>query len=85
MLRYPTFSEAEMSHRREAVAAVLREAEAEAEHLVVYGANRAGSGVQSLTPWPVDARSRRCPHTRRSRRAPGELLQPRPQRPTDSR
>ena len=51
MLPYPTFSAAEMSRRREALAAVLREAEA--EHLVIYGANRAGSGVQWLTRWPV--------------------------------
>jgi len=40
-----------MQRRREAVAAVL--SEAEVEHLVVYGANRAGSGVQWLTRWPV--------------------------------
>jgi Xaa-Pro dipeptidase len=33
------------------MAAVL--AEAEVEHLVVYGANRAGSGIQWLTRWPV--------------------------------
>jgi Xaa-Pro aminopeptidase len=40
-----------MARRREAMAAVL--SEAEVEHLVVYGANRAGSGVQWLTRWPV--------------------------------
>jgi Xaa-Pro dipeptidase len=51
VLLYPTFSAAEMSRRREALAAALREAEA--EHLVIYGANRAGSGVQWLTRWPV--------------------------------
>jgi Xaa-Pro dipeptidase len=51
VLPYPTFSAAETSSRREAMDAVLREAEA--EHLVVYGANRAGSGVQWLTGWPV--------------------------------
>jgi Xaa-Pro dipeptidase len=51
MLHYPTFSAAEMSRRREALASVL--AEAGADHLVVYGANRAGSGVQWLTRWPV--------------------------------
>ena len=51
MLPYPSFSSAEMLRRRELVAAVL--SEAEVEHLVVYGANRAGSGVQWLTRWPV--------------------------------
>lgn len=51
MFPYPSFSSAEMQRRREAVAAVL--SEAEVEHLVVYGANRAGSGVQWLTRWPV--------------------------------
>jgi len=40
-----------MWRRREAVAEAL--SEAEVEHLVVYGANRSGSGVQWLTRWPV--------------------------------
>src|SRR6185312_13070599 len=48
---YPSFSSAEMWRRREAVAEAL--SEAEVEHLVVYGANRSGSGVQWLTRWPV--------------------------------
>ncbi|MDQ1482262.1 MAG: Xaa-Pro dipeptidase [Actinomycetota bacterium] len=64
MLFYPTFSAAEMSRRREALAAALREAEA--EHLVIYGANRAGSGVQWLTRWPV-TREAAVVHT------PGEI------------
>lgn len=51
MLPYPSFSSAEMWRRREAVTAAL--SEAGVEHLVVYGANRAGSGVQWLTRWPV--------------------------------
>ena len=51
MFPYPRFSSAEMWRRREAVAAAL--SEAEVEHLVVYGANRAGSAVQWLTRWPV--------------------------------
>lgn len=51
MFPYPSFSSAEMLRRRELVAAVL--SEAEVEHLVIYGANRAGSGVQWLTRWPV--------------------------------
>ena len=48
---YPRFSDAEMAWRRAAVEAVL--AEAGCEHLVFYGANRAGSVVQWLTQWPV--------------------------------
>src|SRR5918998_3581923 len=48
---YPRFSDAEMARRRAAVDAVL--AEADCEHLVFYGANRAGSVVQWLTQWPV--------------------------------
>ena len=51
MFDYPRFSSAEMWRRREAVAEAL--SEAEVEHLVVYGANRSGSGVQWLTRWPV--------------------------------
>ena len=48
---YPRFSDAEMARRRTAVDAVL--AEAGCDHLVFYGANRAGSSVQWLTQWPV--------------------------------
>jgi Xaa-Pro dipeptidase len=48
---YPSFSSAEMWRRRRAIAAVL--SEAQVQHLVVYGANRSGSGVQWLTRWPV--------------------------------
>jgi Xaa-Pro dipeptidase len=48
---YPRFSDAEMARRRAAVGAVL--AEAGCDHLVFYGANRAGSSVQWLTQWPV--------------------------------
>ena len=48
---YPRFSDAEMARRRAAMEAVL--AEAGCEHLVFYGANRAGSSVQWLTQWPV--------------------------------
>jgi Xaa-Pro aminopeptidase len=48
---YPRFSAAEMVRRRAAVETVL--AEAECDHLVLYGANRAGSAVQWLTQWPV--------------------------------
>jgi Xaa-Pro aminopeptidase len=48
---YPRFSDAEMALRRAAVEAAL--AEAGLDHLIVYGANRAGSGVQWLTQWPV--------------------------------
>jgi Xaa-Pro dipeptidase len=48
---YPRFSDAEMARRRAAMEAVL--AEAGCDHLVFYGANRAGSSVQWLTQWPV--------------------------------
>jgi Xaa-Pro aminopeptidase len=48
---YPRYSAAEMARRRAAVAAAL--AEAGCDHLVFYGANRAGSAVQWLTQWPV--------------------------------
>jgi Xaa-Pro dipeptidase len=50
---YPSFSDAEMARRRAAVHAVL--AQAECDHLVFCGANRAGSVVQWLTQWPVTA------------------------------
>jgi Xaa-Pro dipeptidase len=48
---YPRFSDAEMERRRGALAAAL--AEAEVEHVIVYGANRSGSAVGWLTRWPV--------------------------------
>ena len=48
---YPRYSAAEMARRRAAVAATL--AAADCDHLVFYGANRAGSAVQWLTQWPV--------------------------------
>jgi Xaa-Pro dipeptidase len=50
-LPYPRFSDAEMTRRREALAAELEAAEA--DHAVVYGANRAGPAVGWLTRWPV--------------------------------
>ncbi len=50
---YPRFSEGEMARRRAAVEAVL--AQADLDHLVFCGANRAGSSVQWLTQWPVTA------------------------------
>jgi Xaa-Pro dipeptidase len=48
---YPRFSAAEMARPRAAVGAAL--SEANCDHLVFYGANRAGSVVQWLTQWPV--------------------------------
>jgi Xaa-Pro aminopeptidase len=48
---YPRYSAAEMARRRAAVETAL--AAAECDHLVFYGANRAGSAVQWLTQWPV--------------------------------
>jgi Xaa-Pro aminopeptidase len=50
-LPYPRFSEAEMSRRRDALAAELEAAGA--AHALVYGANRAGPAVGWLTRWPV--------------------------------
>ena len=49
----PRFSYAEMTRRRNAAATLL--AQAECDHLVFCGANRAGSAVQWLTQWPVTA------------------------------
>jgi Xaa-Pro dipeptidase len=48
---YPRFSDGEMARRRAAMETVLMEAGC--DHLVFYGANRAGSSVQWLTQWPV--------------------------------
>jgi len=48
---YPRFSDAEMSRRRKAIAALL--SEAECDHLLFCGANRFGSVVPWLTGWPV--------------------------------
>jgi Xaa-Pro dipeptidase len=48
---YPRYSAAEMARRRAAVEAAL--AAAGCDHLVFYGANRAGSAVQWLTQWPA--------------------------------
>jgi Xaa-Pro dipeptidase len=50
---YPRFSDAEMARRRAAIEALL--AEAEVDHLVFCGLNRAGSVVQWLTQWPATA------------------------------
>jgi len=48
---YPRYSAAEMARRRAAVEAAL--VAADCDHLVFYGANRAGSAVQWLTQWPA--------------------------------
>jgi Xaa-Pro dipeptidase len=48
---FPRFSTAEMSRRRGAIAALMRENEV--DHLAIYGANRAGNIIQWLTQWPV--------------------------------
>jgi Xaa-Pro dipeptidase len=47
----PAFSAEEMGRRRRALAALLEDADV--DHVVVYGANRAGSAVHWLTGWPV--------------------------------
>ena len=48
---YPAFSPGEMRRRRAALEAVM--ATAGVGHVIVYGADRAGSAVQWLTGWPV--------------------------------
>ena len=50
---YPRFSDAEFARRRGALAAVL--AKHGCDHALVCGENRAGSGVQWLTGWPITA------------------------------
>lgn len=50
---FPRFSDGEMAARHAAVAELL--ASAGRRHLLVWGANRSGSGVQWLTRWPVTA------------------------------
>ena len=48
---FPRFSAAEMTRRRDAIAKIM--AEAEIDHLAIYGMNRTGNIVQYLTQWPV--------------------------------
>jgi len=48
---YPRFSDAEMARRRAALARVMEEAEV--DHLLVCGKQRAGTGVAWLTSWPA--------------------------------
>jgi Xaa-Pro dipeptidase len=48
---YPRFTDAEMRRRRTALEAAM--ADHDVGHLLVYGANRAGSAVGWLTRWPV--------------------------------
>jgi Xaa-Pro dipeptidase len=48
---FPRFSAAEMTRRRGAIAAAMKDAEI--DHLVIYGANRSGNIIQWLTQWPV--------------------------------
>jgi len=48
---YPRFSDAEMARRRAALARVMEEAEV--DHLLMCGEQRAGTGVAWLTSWPA--------------------------------
>ncbi|MGH9073445.1 MAG: hypothetical protein ACRDZQ_04900, partial [Acidimicrobiales bacterium] len=48
---YPCFSEAEMAHRHQRLAAVLEDNDV--RQVLLYGADRSGSAVQWLTGWPV--------------------------------
>ncbi len=48
---FPRFSAAEMTRRRDAIAKAM--AEAEVDHLAIYGMNRTGNIIQWLTQWPV--------------------------------
>ncbi len=50
---YPRFSAGEMARRRNAIEALLTQAQC--DHLIFCGANRFGSSVQWLTQWPVTA------------------------------
>src|SRR5260370_7387232 len=47
---YPRFSDAEMARRRSALARVMEEAEV--DHLLMCGEQRAGTALASLTSWP---------------------------------
>ena len=58
---YPRFSPAELIARHERVAGLL--ASAGRRHLLVWGANRSGAGVQWLTRWPVTAEAARLVRT----------------------
>ena len=49
--QYPRFSEAEIEHRRAALARAM--SARGTEHAILYGANRFGSAVPWLTRWPV--------------------------------
>ena len=48
---YPRFSDAEFARRRRALADVI--AKHGCDHLLMCGENRAGTGVQWLTGWPI--------------------------------
>src|SRR5947209_4436467 len=48
---YPRFSDGEMARRRAALARVMEEAEV--DHLLMCGEQRAGTGVGWLTSWPA--------------------------------
>lgn len=48
---YPRFSPDELRRRRADIAEMM--AAADVSHLIVYGAERSGSGVQWLSEWPV--------------------------------
>ena len=48
---YPRFSDAEFARRRRALADVM--AKHGCDHLLMCGENRAGTGVQWLTGWPI--------------------------------
>ncbi|MET0696403.1 MAG: M24 family metallopeptidase [Acidimicrobiia bacterium] len=48
---YPRFSDEEMTRRRRSIAEMM--GAAGVSHLIVYGADRAGSAIPWLTEWPV--------------------------------
>ena len=48
---YPHFSDAEMARRRASLARVMEQAEV--DHLLMCGEQRAGTGVAWLTSWPA--------------------------------
>ncbi len=48
---YPRFSSTEMGRRRQAIVEIMDDQDV--DHLIAYGSERSGSGVQWLSQWPV--------------------------------
>ncbi len=78
---YPRFSAAEMQRRR----AMLQElmAAAGVEHLLLYGANRAGNAIPYFTHWPTTTEAACIVIGGRARQDVHPVLQPRRACPRD--